>query len=633
MAEPLILNSVIGFGGQIENGLIVHPDQRTLIYPLGSTIVLRDRTDSRSQEFLQGHSDKVSCLALSRSGKYLASGQITYMGFTADIIIWDLETKQLLHRMALHKVKVQALDFSPDERFLASLGGQDDNALVLWDVLSGNAICGSPCSTNFTNCVKFFNNSSDRLLTAGNYNLNMWTYDGVNNKLRPTEATLGTLKRVFKTVSIDASDTYAYCGTTTGDVLQIALDRVLFKNTGPAKGNMSLGVTASCEVPTGDILVGSGDGTLQVLRTVPEPSSTNPKLLRKMPGLAMARVEGAVTSIALADIGPRSFTFFVGTAMCNIYKLTYEPATSRLKEELVQTAHAEKINGLAFPHEFSEVFATCGTGNIRVWHLATCRELLRIAVPNLECFCVAFSTDGSTILSGWGDGKIRGFGPQSGKLLFTINDAHQKAVTAIASTGDSSRIISGGEEGMVRVWRLGRTSQALEASMKDHKGPVNCIRIKASDEECVSASSDGSCIIWDLHTFKRRSSLFANTFFKSVVYHPDESQLVTAGTDRKVTYWDAYDGNAIRIIDGSENEEVNALAVDRDGEALVSGGGDKLVKLWGYDEGHCYFVGVAHSGAITSVGVTPDKQRIVSVGTEGGVFIWEYQRPQTLVDI
>lgn len=92
---------------------------------------------------------------------------------------------------------------------------------VLWDVLSGNAICGSPCSTNFTNCVKFFNNSSDRLLTAGNYNLNMWTYDGVNNKLRPTEATLGTLKRVFKTVSIDASDTYAYCGTTTGDVLQV----------------------------------------------------------------------------------------------------------------------------------------------------------------------------------------------------------------------------------------------------------------------------------------------------------------------------------------------------------------------------------------------------------------------------
>jgi hypothetical protein len=70
--------------------------------------------------------------------------------------------------------------------------------------------------------------------------------------------------------------------------------------------------------------------------------------------------------------------------------------------------------------------------------------------------------------------------------------------------------------------------------LKDHKGRVNSIRIKSNDEECVSASSDGSCIVWDLHTFKRRTSLYANTFFHAVVYHPDESQLVTAGTDRKV---------------------------------------------------------------------------------------------------
>jgi hypothetical protein len=47
---------------------------------------------------------QVSTLALSKSGRYLASGQVTYMGFTADIIIWDLETRQLLHRLSLHKV-------------------------------------------------------------------------------------------------------------------------------------------------------------------------------------------------------------------------------------------------------------------------------------------------------------------------------------------------------------------------------------------------------------------------------------------------------------------------------------------------------------------------------------------------
>jgi hypothetical protein len=95
-------------------------------------------------------------MALSKSGRYLATGQVTYMGFTADIIIWDLENRQLLHRMGLHKVgvqqqksfemvmyrkltslfsapvqvKIQALDFSCDEQYLASLGGPDDNSLV-----------------------------------------------------------------------------------------------------------------------------------------------------------------------------------------------------------------------------------------------------------------------------------------------------------------------------------------------------------------------------------------------------------------------------------------------------------------------------------------------------------------------
>ena len=32
--------------------------------------------------------------------------------------------------------------------------------------------------------------------------------------------------------------------------------------------------------------------------------------------------------------------------------------------------------------------------------------------------------DGKSIISGWSDGKIRAFGPQSGKLLYTILDAH-----------------------------------------------------------------------------------------------------------------------------------------------------------------------------------------------------------------
>lgn len=88
--------------------------------------------------------------------------------------------------------------------------------------------------------------------------------------------------------------------------------------------------------------------------------------------------------------------------------------------------------------------------------------------------------DGKSILSGWNDGKIRAFYPQSGKLMYVINDAHIHGVTAITTTSDCSRftiliiifflilnfnskinqpfirIISGGNEGEVRIWKVGK---------------------------------------------------------------------------------------------------------------------------------------------------------------------------------
>lgn len=194
--------------------------------------------------------------------------------------------------------------------------------------------------------------------------------------------------------------------------------------------------------------------------------------------------------------------------------------------------------------------------------------------------------DGKSIISGWDDGRIRAFRPQSGKLMYVINDAHIGGVTAIAATSDCRRIISGGEGGQVRVWLIERAVQKMEASMKEHKGRVNSIKINGDDTECVSASSDGSCIVWSLTRFVRNACLFASTQFRAIVYHPDQSQLLTTGTDRKLTYWDVVDGNPIRIIDGSQTDALNCLAITEDGEKFVCGGGDKLVKVWLYDEGY-----------------------------------------------
>lgn len=100
--------------------------------------------------------------------------------------------------------------------------------------------------------------------------------------------------------------------------------------------------------------------------------------------------------------------------------------------------------------------------------------------------------------SGWDDGRIRAFYPETGREMFTINDAHHRGVTAVAVTNDCRRIISGGGEGMIRVWQINPKSQELLATMKEHKNAVVSIRINKSDTECVTASLDGTCIIWNL---------------------------------------------------------------------------------------------------------------------------------------
>ena len=48
-----------------------------------------------------------------------------------------------------------------------------------------------------------------------------------------------------------------------------------------------------------------------------------------------------------------------------------------------------------------------------------------------------------------------------------------------------------------------------------------------------------------------------------------------------------------------------------------------LFRSWNYDEGICYYAGEGHSGAINKLKISPDQRKIVTVGSEGAVFLWE----------
>ena len=88
-----------------------------------------------------------------------------------------------------------------------------------------------------------------------------------------------------------------------------------------------------------------------------------------------------------------------------------------------------------------------------------------------------------------------------------------------------------------------------------------------------------TCFVWFYRKRSRSQIVFANTLFKCVCYNKDETQIFTSGTDRKIGYWESYDGSLIRDLEGSKTGAVNAMDISPDGEYFVTGGDDKLLKV------------------------------------------------------
>ncbi|XP_073334856.1 cilia- and flagella-associated protein 52 [Pagrus major] len=607
----LELEAVIGFNGHVSSGLRVHPDGEHLIYPLGSTIILK-RIEDGKQEFLNGHTNNVSCISVSKSGSYIASGQVNFMGFKAVIIIWDYAQRTIYAELLLHKAKVEALAFSPNDKYLVSLGGQDDGSIVVWNVETKQAICGSPASASSAgHCLTLqYSNTNNIFVSAGSGTLRVWELDLLNGKIKPTECQIGKLKRIVKCLEISEDDQFIYCGTTSGDIMKVTLKTGFLSDCGPAKPKYSKGVSVLRVLKSGDLLVGSGSGTFTVC------SRTNFKTLKEV------QLEQGVTSIALRGEGQQ---FFVGTEAAQMYRFSYD----NFEAKLISTSHNSAINDVAILFGTSELFATCSGGDIRVWYINKPKELLRITVPNMTCNSLDFMTDGHSIISAWNDGNIRVFGPESGRLMLIIHYAHKSGVTAIAGTRDCKRIISGGGEGPVRVWELQPHGHLLLETMAKHKATVTCIKVKSNDKECVTASSDGACIIWDIVRFESLQMVIANTLFRTVCYHPQEYQIITSGTDRKVTYWDVFDGSVIREREGSLSGAINGMHISQDGKHFVTGGDDKLLKVWDYTGGEVTHIGIAHGSSITSIRLCSNNRTLISTSADGAILRWKFPHPSS----
>jgi WD40 repeat protein len=239
----------------------------------------------------------------------------------------------------------------------------------------------------------------------------------------------------------------------------------------------------------------------------------------------------------------------------------------------------------------------CVKGEMRVWDVATGETLhtltsdeRTLAAQAFYVMDVAFSPDDAYALSAscgeinvYGDctrGQIILWSVETGGLRGTFN-GHKDTVWAVAFSPDGTKVLSGSQDETARLWDVETREQLQLFGL--HDATVMDVAFAPDGVRLLTSSADDTVRLWTtdpaepvtiLETLRGHEELVI-----AVAFSPDGQLAVSGSKDETLRLWDLQTGDAIATLT-SGDDTVTDVAFSPDGTLVAAASLDQSIRLY-----------------------------------------------------